>query len=89
MYLGHIRIFGHQNLVTTWSNKSIAAVAAVQYLTIVASTHLVKYFTAATVVNVLFDNNVTRFGCPNILISDQGTHFVNKLIDELMKEFQI
>ena len=37
----------------------------------------------------LFDNIVTRFGFPRILMSDQGSHFINHTISALIEELQI
>ena len=59
------------------------------YLTRSAKAGPVKDCTIGTAAIFLFDNILTRFGCPNILISDQGTNFVNQLIDRLTGEFQI
>jgi transposase InsO family protein len=32
---------------------------------------------------------ITRFGCPRILVSDQGTHFINNTIMDMNKEFEV
>jgi transposase InsO family protein len=39
------------------------------------------------VVCFIFDDIVTRFGYPKILMSDQGTHFINKAVEALIEEF--
>ena len=59
------------------------------YLTGWAENAHVKDCTSMMATNFLFENVVTRFGCPNILISDQGMHFFNELIEDLTDEFHI
>jgi len=44
---------------------------------------------AATVVQFLMENINTRFGCPKVLMTNQGAHFLNKTITALTEEFQI
>ena len=45
--------------------------------------------TAVTGKRFMFDNIVTQFGCPRILMSDQGNHFINHIVSALTEELQI
>jgi transposase InsO family protein len=38
---------------------------------------------------LLFDQVITRFGCPRILMSNQGTHFINNTIKSMTEEFKV
>jgi transposase InsO family protein len=60
-----------------------------KYLTRWVEATTVKDCSIDTVTHFLFEHVVTRFGCPRILMSDQGTHFINSTIQEMLEEFEI
>ena len=45
--------------------------------------------TAAEVAKFLYENIMTRFGCPVELVSDQGIHFLNRVMEELTTKHMI
>jgi hypothetical protein len=42
-----------------------------------------------TTKHFLFEHLVTRFGCPRVLMSDQGNHLINNTIQAMTEEFEI
>ena len=58
-------------------------ITTTEYLPRWDKAQLVKDCSAATAVKFIFDNILSRFGCPRILMSDQGSHFLNKTIEAL------
>jgi transposase InsO family protein len=64
-------------------------ITATKYLTRWAEARAVKDCSATTAANFIFDDIITRFGCPKVLMSDQGTHVINKTVEALTKEFAV
>jgi transposase InsO family protein len=71
------------------SRGMVYIVVATEYLTKWAEAKVVKTDTAAHAATFMYENIITRFGCPKILVSDRGTHFLNDLIREMTNRFQI
>ena len=64
-------------------------ITAVEYVTKWADVELVDTCSSEIAAKFIYENIITRFGCPLTLISNQGTHFINKTIKTLTDQFQI
>src|SRR5947199_10744166 len=59
------------------------------YLTKWPEAKAMKEVTAENVVKFIYEGIICRHGCPKIILSDRGTHFRNKLVEELCEKFKI
>ena len=72
---------------TRKGNKYILVVT--DYLTKWPEVKPMRDATAENVVKFIYERIICRHGCPKIIMSDRGTHFRNKLVDELCRKFEI
>jgi hypothetical protein len=73
--------------LTTKGNKYI--IVAMDYFTKWPEARAVPGATAQHAADFIYEDIICRHGCPQIILSDRGTHFRNQLIDKLLEKFQI
>jgi len=71
------------------TNGNRYIVVAIDYLTKWPEAKALSEATAENVATFIYENIICQHGCPTKLLSDRGTHFNNKMIEELTKRFQI
>ena len=64
-------------------------ITAVEYVTKWAEAEPVDTCSNEIATKFIYENIITRFGCPITLISDQGSQFINKTIKALTDQFKI
>ena len=62
---------------------------AMDYLTKWPEAQAVPAATAEIAANFIYETIICRHGCPQKILSDRGTHFKNRLIENLMNKFEI
>ena len=62
-------------------------ITTTKYLTRWDEAQPVKDFSAATTTKFIFEYILSQFGCPKILMSDRGSHFLNDTIFSLLEQF--
>jgi len=62
---------------------------AIEYMTKWAEAQATRTDDAQMVAKFLYENIITRFGCPRELVSDRGTHFINSTIENLTNKYLI
>ena len=70
--------------VTARGNTYIAV--ATEYLTKWPEARAIPDSTAASVVTFFYEDVICRHGCPKILQTDRGTHFVNEMLNSLCQK---
>ena len=64
-------------------------VVATDYLTKWPEARAIINAKASSVVTFFYEDLICRHGCPKVLLTDRGTHFVNEMLDSLCREIGI
>src|SRR6266498_6084807 len=76
-------------LLTIIKKENRYIVTAMDYFTKWPIAKAIKEATAKTISKFIYEKIICKHGCPQVLQSDQGTHFVNRVIQDLSEKFRI
>src|SRR6185295_9232744 len=71
------------------ANKNKYMVVAIEYLIKWVEVKALDKATAENVAKFVFEEIICKHGTPKIILTDQGSHFKNKMLDELCNKFGI
>ncbi len=74
-------------IITKKRNRYI--VIAIDYFTKWLIVKAIKEAIAKTISKFIYEKIICKHGCPQVLQSDQGTYFVNRIIQDLTEKFRI
>jgi transposase InsO family protein len=74
---------------TSKNSKDRYIITTTDYLTCRSEATTAQNCSTDTVARFIFENIITRFGCPMSLTSDQGAHFISTTIENITTEFLI
>ena len=64
-------------------------IVAIDYLTKWPEARAVSEATAQKTAEFVYEQIICQHGCPKIILSDQGTHFNNNMVDKLLGKFKV
>ena len=70
-------------------NENRYIIVAMDYLTKWPEAKPVKEATAEQAAKFIYEEIICRHGCPAKILSDQGSHFKNRMIEQLVQKFEI
>ncbi len=62
---------------------------AIDYFTKWLIAKAIKKATAKIISKFIYEKIICKYGCPQVLQSDQKMHFINRVIQDLLKKFRI
>ena len=64
-------------------------IVATDYMTKWVEARVIRKVDVKSIARFIYEQAITRFGCPIEMVIDRGTHFINEVISEMLVKFMI